>query len=190
MSKKQRATPDKLHIAKIAMQSTGKCKLPGGPANKAEPNKDEQQIQEMFAFFREVIKNPSWKHFAAGFIACDQVDRLERKEKIDQSDLDVIWQAALGLREGFHVALGTVLRSPMNVGKFRARVNAAKRVARDPKTKAKLDAHQLWLNWQHGSQLHKSGAAFARFVVDTLPIESEKTVERWMREWRAQSARS
>jgi hypothetical protein len=57
--------------------------------------------------------------------------------------------------------------------------------ARDPKQIAKAEAFKLWEDWQAGRARHKSGAAFARHVVDKLPlIESTKTVERWVTQWR------
>ncbi|MBN8737663.1 MAG: hypothetical protein J0H27_15530 [Xanthomonadales bacterium] len=66
----------------------------------------------------------------------------------------------------------------------RAYLNAQAKLARDPKQAAKAKAFKLWQDWQTGRVRHKSGAAFARHVVDTLPIESTKTVERWVTQWR------
>ncbi len=68
----------------------------------------------------------------------------------------------------------------------RARQGAAAKLARDSdgKQAAKLKAFNQWVAWQNGAATHKSGAAFARHIVETLPIESTKTVERWMQIWR------
>lgn len=45
-------------------------------------------------------------------------------------------------------------------------------------------AKKLWNDWQNGKTLHKSAAAFARYVVNSVPeIESTKTVERWCTAW-------
>ena len=61
--------------------------------------------------------------------------------------------------------------------------NRAK-IASDPKQAAKAEAFKLWQQWQQGMALHKSGAAFARHVIATLPaIESSKVVERWVTDW-------
>lgn len=67
-----------------------------------------------------------------------------------------------------------------------AKRGAAARLERDAdgKQAAKVKAHDLYLNWQAGHIRFKSGAAFARHIVDTLPIENTKTVERWMKKWR------
>jgi hypothetical protein len=66
-----------------------------------------------------------------------------------------------------------------------ARKGADARLANDPKQAAKETAKDMWRSWQSGKSRHKSGAAFARHVVDTLKvIDSTKTVERWMQEWR------
>lgn len=68
----------------------------------------------------------------------------------------------------------------------RARQGAAAKLARDSdgKQAAKLEALNQWRAWQNGNATYKSGAAFARHIVETLPIENTKTVERWMQAWR------
>lgn len=68
----------------------------------------------------------------------------------------------------------------------RAKRGAQKKLERDSdgKQAAKLEAFNRWMAWQNGNATHKSGAAFARYIVETLPIESTKTVERWMQAWR------
>lgn len=68
----------------------------------------------------------------------------------------------------------------------RAKRGAQKKLERDSdgKQAAKLEAFNRWVAWQNGSVAHKSGAAFARHIVETLPIENTKTVERWMQAWR------
>ena len=61
---------------------------------------------------------------------------------------------------------------------------AAAKLARDPVQAAKLEAFKLWKDWQTGKTLHRSGAAFDRYVVDSLPtIKATKTVERWRSKW-------
>lgn len=59
------------------------------------------------------------------------------------------------------------------------------RLTADPKQAAKVDALRHWEAWQRGELRFKSGAAFARSVVEYSPIESTKTVERWMKDWTA-----
>lgn len=61
---------------------------------------------------------------------------------------------------------------------------AERKKANDPKQADKANAKRLWQDWQEGRAMHKSGAAFARFVVDNTGIENPETVERWMRAWR------
>lgn len=70
-----------------------------------------------------------------------------------------------------------------------ARLRGAKaKLARDPKQAAKAQALKLWQDWKAGRTRYKSGAAFARFVTETLSaIESEKTVERWVTAWRKEA---
>lgn len=72
-----------------------------------------------------------------------------------------------------------------------ARSGAEAKLANDPKQIAKADAFELWKDWQSGKLLHKSGAAFARFVCDKYPVlESSTTVERWARKWKAEEAKT
>jgi len=67
----------------------------------------------------------------------------------------------------------------------RARKAAMARVRNSPQAAAKNEAFKLWQDWQSGKTLHKSGAAFHRFVIEKLPaITSPKSVERWCRDWR------
>lgn len=70
----------------------------------------------------------------------------------------------------------------------RARKGAAAKLIKDAdgKQAAKREARKQWVDWQNGLKSHKSGAAFARHIVDNLPIENTKTVERWIQEWRAE----
>jgi len=69
-----------------------------------------------------------------------------------------------------------------------ARKAAAAKLANDPKQAAKSEARKLWAQWRARPPLHRSAAAFARFVVKTLPIiESEEAVKRWEREWRKEA---
>ena len=54
---------------------------------------------------------------------------------------------------------------------------------------AKTVAFVYWKDWQEGRLTFKSGAAFIRFVLTKIDIESEKTVLRWMKKWTAESKR-
>lgn len=74
--------------------------------------------------------------------------------------------------------------------RFNAVQSVRAKLARDPKQQAKSEAFLLWCEWQAGAARYRSGAAFARHIVKTLPIESIKTVERWMKQWREQSTRA
>jgi hypothetical protein len=66
----------------------------------------------------------------------------------------------------------------------RAGPEAKKKKDSDGKQAAKAEAKRRWLDWQSRKSLHKSGAAFARYVVDEIDaLDSEKTVERWARQW-------
>lgn len=70
---------------------------------------------------------------------------------------------------------------------------ARARIARGSKGKhaAKEKAFEMWQQWQSGQTKYKSGAAFVSHVVDSLPaLENEKTVERWVREWRKANTRA
>ncbi len=72
----------------------------------------------------------------------------------------------------------------------RAYLNAMAKLAKDPKQAAKAEAFELWQDWQAGRTLHKSGAAFARFVCDKCAVlESPTTVERWARKWAAEKVK-
>ena len=68
--------------------------------------------------------------------------------------------------------------------KLTAQKAAKAKLAKDPKQAAKTEAYKLWQDWQSRKTLHKSGAAFARYVVDLTAIEDTGTVQRWMRIWR------
>lgn len=64
---------------------------------------------------------------------------------------------------------------------------AAAKLAKDPKQAAKKEAFEMWKAWHAGRARYKSGAAFARHVVDVLPLESSKQVERWVTKWRREA---
>lgn len=71
------------------------------------------------------------------------------------------------------------------------RLGGKAKAANDPKQKAKSEAFALWKDWQTGETLHKSGAAFARYVVDKLDVlDSTKTVERWVTQWHREAKAS
>jgi hypothetical protein len=59
-----------------------------------------------------------------------------------------------------------------------------------PAILAKPKAKELWDDWQRGKTLHKSGAAFDRYVIDKFEeeITSTETVKRWRtKEWGPQA---
>jgi len=64
---------------------------------------------------------------------------------------------------------------------------AAVKLAKDPKQAARAHAFTLWKDWQAGKTLHKSGAAFHRYVLEKCPsIVDTKTVARWCKAWATQ----
>ncbi len=80
------------------------------------------------------------------------------------------------------------LADKMKAYKDARRRGAATKLANDRNGKqaAKNEAFKLWQDWQKGKTLHKSGAAFSRFVCDKYPVlESPTTVEKWSRKWAA-----
>lgn len=84
------------------------------------------------------------------------------------------------------------LADKMKAYKDARRRGAAMKLANDRNGKqaAKNEAFKLWQDWQEGKTLHKSGAAFARFVCDKHPVlQSPSTVERWARKWAAGRAK-
>lgn len=80
--------------------------------------------------------------------------------------------------------------APFDARRLVATQNAIKRHISDPKNAAKIQAHELWLDWQSGRILFKSGAAFARHIVESSPVESTKTVEKWITRWRLDTKHS
>lgn len=66
----------------------------------------------------------------------------------------------------------------------RARRAIKAKLNNDPKQAAKTEAYLLWQRWQAGTDIHASGAAFARYVVEQTAIEDTNSVQRWMRKWR------
>lgn len=69
-----------------------------------------------------------------------------------------------------------------------AKKGAQAKLEKDKKQTAKAEAKKFWQDWRTGKTTHKSGAAFARYIIDKLPvIESEKGVERWATKWRRES---
>lgn len=74
---------------------------------------------------------------------------------------------------------------PQHTRRELALKGARAKLATDPKQAAKAEAFKLWQDWQVGKTRYKSGAAFARHVVETFrAIESTKAVERWVTQWR------
>lgn len=129
-------------------------------------------------------------------LSVDFVDMLNYSILLAIDDALISYQLGQGSAFGDAVAEIVEMASLANEIKSRplveqkarkdvARNAAAAKLANDPKQAAKRDARRLWEDWQSGRTLHKSAAAFARYVVDTIPaIESEESVRRWGREWR------
>lgn len=66
----------------------------------------------------------------------------------------------------------------------KAKAAASIRLAHDPKQAAMREAFKLWQEWLAGRTVHKSAAAFARYVVGNHPvIENPMTVQRWVTAW-------
>ena len=71
-----------------------------------------------------------------------------------------------------------------------AQEGALRKLANDPKQAAKAEAFKLWQQWHQGKIQHRSGAAFARYVIENLPtITSTKVVERWATGWQRNAAK-
>jgi len=90
-----------------------------------------------------------------------------------------------------HALLFAAKKLESNARKSVAAKAASAKLAKDSNGKqaAKAEARKLWVDWQTGKTIHRSAAAFARFVVKTLPIiESEEAVKRWERDWRKDAA--
>lgn len=68
---------------------------------------------------------------------------------------------------------------------------AMAKLQRDPKQLAKDSVRKMWAQWRAGRATHRSVAAFARVALDQHEcLQSQPVVERWVREWDAESARS
>jgi len=66
-----------------------------------------------------------------------------------------------------------------------ARRAAAVRLERSPKQAEKSCAHALWKDWQAGKLSFRSGAGFARYVMDKVPgLRNQKVIEGWVTGWR------
>ena len=74
---------------------------------------------------------------------------------------------------------------PWNVA-HNARIAAKARHAGSPKQLAKNEIKSLWERYHYGHDKYKSAAAFFRAMIQKYPIiESEKTIDKWVRQWRA-----
>lgn len=122
------------------------------------------QASQAVAFFR----GRRWLTGVGGYHAMQAVEAMTMAKLLDEDEQFIV---RIIVRKNFSL---------------RAREGSAAKLANDSdgKQAAKLEAFSRWVAWQNGTASHKSGAAFARHVVDTLPIESTKTVERWMQAWR------
>lgn len=114
----------------------------------------------------------------------------------DSVEARAVWNSCRGLSQSRNpnatfVKVEKALRDREDEFAIRAaasregRRKAEMRLAKDPKQVAKKRAMQHWNDWQAGKVLHKSGAAFVRFILDKeRDIKNGKTVERWVSEWR------
>lgn len=82
-----------------------------------------------------------------------------------------------------------LMEANTEVERLQRKRGAAIKLARDPKQAAKVNVFKMWQDWQEGRTIYKSAAAFARHIVNTQPIESTKTVERWTKQWQKQARR-
>ena len=62
------------------------------------------------------------------------------------------------------------------------------RAASTPVAADKEKAKKLWEKYQSGRLTFKSGAAFARHIVENFSVQNTRTVERWMHEWTSEAA--
>lgn len=115
----------------------------------------------------------------------DELRALAVEKGLGIRDVEDDWELRARVAEAELAALYFDAESlPARTRSQTSQKAAAAKVASDPKTQAKAKAFELWRQWQAGQTLHKSGAAFALHVVNSLPIESTKTVERWITKWR------
>lgn len=61
-----------------------------------------------------------------------------------------------------------------------------KKLSKDPKQIDKAKVRGLYDDWQAGRARYKNNAAFARHVVENTCIEDTNSVQRWIRQWRAE----
>lgn len=125
-------------------------------------------------------------------LRADLVRFSEIVSKLSKKDRDVCIRLLRFAGQGYKLLADEKDRLPALVNAVitaEAKRKAARRIAndKDGKQAAKAEAFVLWQAWQRGDALHKSGAAFARDIVDKLPIENEKTVQRWMKVWADQA---
>lgn len=65
------------------------------------------------------------------------------------------------------------------------------RYANDPKQRAKSEIRKLWGDWVDGKASYRSGAAFARMMLEQFPVlTSAKRIEAWVSEWRKERVSS
>lgn len=115
---------------------------------------------------------------AAGYCALAAMI-LEKSSRVHEA-----WTFAMDAR-AFQVLAIHGYDADATALRMRGLLGANARLARDPKQAAKAEAFKLWQDWQAGRARHKSGAAFARHVIEACPaIESSKVVERWVTQWR------
>lgn len=157
------------------------------PAYLVTPDGDIKSFGELKSYLRAVRYDTAkrWasrktreelEHIVAAMFARNRVwaGLPNRNEKrAHKMGLDVMWRQKREIQD-----------APQKARKAVAEKAAKAKLLRDPKQAAKSQARELWNDWQNGKTIHKSGAAFARYVVDALPdIESEESVKRWIRAW-------
>lgn len=68
--------------------------------------------------------------------------------------------------------------------RFRAVYSAMKKLAADPKQKAKADIKKRWELWQKGEASHKNQTAFVRAMSDIYLDLNHDTISGWCRKWK------
>ncbi|WP_426271337.1 hypothetical protein ACN9MB_07425 [Dyella kyungheensis] len=104
----------------------------------------------------------------------------------EHGDVTAAWTYAMDARFAADSLLSLRMdKAAVRFSKERtSKIAAYTRLAKDPVQAAKKEAFKLWSEWQSGETLHKSAAAFQRFVLEKFPvITSTKTVERWCVQW-------
>jgi hypothetical protein len=125
---------------------------------------------------------------AWAFIGCALC--LEALQALEREEVNVAWTYVLDAMQASETFFHFVVAEPLSRS-VRAQVakrGAAARLANSPVQAAKYEAFPHWEDWQSGKTVHKSGAAFHRYIVKMFPVITDtKTVERWCKRWREES---